>query len=227
MTFSPEAKKRWNFNELTRSDIDFKEGSYAVVAEVVQSLHRRGMLERFHGECLACADIVQQTLAQKGIISRIVETQLSIISADPRHKMMWRFVGFNNPNYGAQGIDTHVVVITESTPRPILLDLSISGYLHGDRPWVIEPIDQGEPEPLVIGRYQIDDLTLTYHPKQDPRLMGLHQQTLLDRMRASNQLSERVKNLRWLMVVAAGLGIVNFLFNSVIIVANSLTHWFQ
>lgn len=227
MTFSPEAKKRWNFNDITRSDIDFREGSYAVVAEVVQSLHRRGMLERFHGECLASADILQQTLAQKGIVSRIVETQLSIISSDPRHKILWRFVGFNNPNYGAQGIDTHVVVITESTPRPILLDLSISGYLQGDRPWVIEPIDQGPEDPLVIGRYQIEDLTLTYHPKQDPRLIGLHQQTLLDRMRSSNLLNERVKNLGRIMVIVATLGIINFLFNSVIIVANSLTQWFQ
>lgn len=217
MTFSPEVKRRWNFNELTRSDIDFREGTYAVIAEVVQSLHRRGMLERFHGECLACADILQQSLAQKGIVSRIVETQLSIISSDPRHKMQWRFVGFNNPNYGAQGLDTHVVVITTTTPRPILIDLSISGYLHGDRPWVIEPIDQAEPEVLTIGRYTIDDLTLTYHPKLDPRLMGLHQQTLLDRLRHDRTQQVRLKWVTRWVVLALLFSAANTFMNMMIL----------
>lgn len=210
-----QSVNKWRFNELTRSELDLNKEPYTMITAVVQELYKRGMLERFHGECLACADIVQQTLAARGMVSRIVETQLSIISENPKRALMWRFVGFNNPNYAAQGIDTHVVVITE-TPTPVLIDLSIAGFLDGDRPWVIEPVNV-EDDPLVLGRYQIEDFCLTYHPKQDPRLMGLHQQTLLDRMRTQLTLTERVKTLGFWIILALVFSGINTLFNIVIL----------
>jgi hypothetical protein len=217
-----QLNRKLRLDRLSRSDLDFSVEPLRTIAEVVQSLHRRGMLERFHGECLACADIVQQTLAQKGITSRIVETQLSIISADPRHQMQWRFVGFNNPNYGAQGIDTHVVVITETAP-PILIDLSISGWLEGDRPWVIEPVDDAHNDPLMLARYDIESTTLTYHPKQNPRLMGLHQQTLLDRQKSHLQVQHRIRSLGFWILAAVLLSGANTIMNITILAHRFLT----
>lgn len=217
-----QLNRKLRLDQLSRSDLDFGVEPLKTIAEVVQSLHRRGMLERFHGECLACADILQQTLAQKGLASRIVETQLSIISANPRHQMQWRFVGFNNPNYGAQGIDTHVVVITE-TPIPILIDLSISGWLEGDRPWVIEPVGNADNDPLVLARYTVESATLTYHPKQDPRLMGLHQQTLLDRMKSHVQVQNRIRSLGFWVLAAVLLSGTNTIINILILAHRFLT----
>lgn len=197
------------FSQLSRYGHDLKNATYLTITRVIQELWNRGLLQRFDGECIAAADILQHSLAQVGIKSRLVEVQLSIVSEDPRSGMVWHFVGFNN-NFVTQGVDTHMVVITE-TEQPWLLDLSIAKTLGGDSPWVIEPlIDSSE---LHIAKYQIERCQLIYHPKQNIKLLGLHQKTLLDRITQDHRMNKWVQRLIIISMIGLGLGVINAIFN--------------
>lgn len=197
------------FSKLSRYNHDPKDPTYQIITRVLQELWNRGLLQRFDGECIAAADILQHALQQSGISSRLVEVQLSIVSEDPRSGMVWHFVGFNN-NFVTQGIDTHMIVITE-TETPWLLDLSIAKTLGGESPWVIEPlIDNSD---LHIAKYQIERCQLIYHPKQNIKLMGLHQKTLLERISSDQHMSKWVQRLIAISIVGLALGLINAVFN--------------
>lgn len=206
------------FLQLSRYNHDLKDPTYQIITRVLQELWNRGLLQRFDGECIAAADILQHSLAQAGINSRLVEVQLSIVSEDTRSGMVWHFVGFNN-NFVTQGVDTHMIVITE-TQQPWLLDLSIAKTLGGDSPWIVEPlVDSSE---LHIAKYQIERCQLIYHPKQNIKLMGLHQKTLLERISADSRMNKWLQKLIIVSTIGLGLGIINAVFN-VSLIALKLT----
>lgn len=207
------------FSQLSRYNHDLKDPTYQIITRVLQELWNRGLLQRFDGECIAAADILQHSLAQAGINSRLVEVQLSIVSEDSRSGMVWHFVGFNN-NFVTQGVDTHMIVITE-TEQPWLLDLSIANTLGGDSPWVIEPlIDSSE---LHIAKYQIERCQLIYHPKQNIKLMGLHQKTLLERISSDQRMNKWLQRLIIISAIGLALGIINAVFNVSLITLRLMT----
>jgi hypothetical protein len=196
-----------NFNEISRYNHDPKSDTYIKIKQILEELVRRGLFQRFDSECIAAADILQHNLAAKGISSRLVECQLSIVNWDKDRGLLWRFVGFSN-NLTTQGVDTHVVVITDEE-KPWLIDLSIANTISGDRPWVIEPLkDEGN---LIISRYKIDELELTYHPKLDPRLIGLHQKTLLDRINGQVRIENQIKKLKFILAFLIVVASLNFI----------------
>jgi hypothetical protein len=193
--------------KLTRSDQVRKDPQWPKIAEAIEDLDRRGILSRLHGECIAAADMLQHELERRGVHSRIVECQLTLINdQQTKTNLRWIFVGWNNTNYGAQGIDTHVVVVTE-TATPLLIDLSISGYLNTADPWIVEPLNGADS--LHLGRYTIGPYTATYTPKRNPRLPGLHQQTLLERLRQQRRTDQKILWLTLLLTVTLIISAIN------------------
>jgi hypothetical protein len=197
------------FSTLSRYNHDPKDHTYQTIIRVMQELWNRGLLQRFDGECIAASDILQHALSQAGISSRLVEVQLSIVSQDPRSGMIWHFVGFNN-NFVTQGVDTHMIVITE-TETPWLLDLSIAKTIGGDSPWIVEPLIENSE--LHIAKYQIERCQLIYHPKQNIKLMGLHQKTLLERISSGHNMTKWIHRLIIISLIGLGLGVINAIFN--------------
>jgi hypothetical protein len=195
-----------NFDQISRHGHNPKSTTYRKIKEILQELVHRGMFQRFDNECIAAADILQHSLASKGISSRLVECQLSIVNCNKEQQILWRFIGFNN-NFNTQGVDTHVIVITDEE-NPWLIDLSIANTIEGERPWVVEPLkDEGN---LILSRYKIENLELTYHPKLDPRLTGLHQKTLLDRINGQHRIESRINRLYTLLIILAFIVALNF-----------------
>lgn len=197
---------KYNFEQASRHGHDPDSKVYQSIRKILLDFYKRGLLERFDGECIAAADILQHSLASEGITSRIVECQLSIVNVDPKKGVIWNFVGFDN-NLASYGIDTHAVVVTE-TENPYLIDLSVARTIEGNRPWIIEPLNTEDT--LILGKFQIDDFNCTYHPKINPRLVGLHQKTLLDRLRNDQKIERNLKLLRFMVFVLIAIAVANF-----------------
>lgn len=197
--------------------------TYTAITAALCSLEQRGMLARFNGECIAASDILQHELHQRGVSSQLIECQLSVVSTDARREMRWSFVGFRS-NFDAAGLDTHVVVIVQSE-TPWIIDLSIAGVFagsaHCDRPWIVEPLQQGDQ--VVLSRYEFADMVLTYHPKHDHRLMGLHGKTLRDRLVETAQTHQGMSRIQRWLAVALLITAINMMINISLIYLN----WIQ
>jgi hypothetical protein len=184
------------------------------------SLEHRGMLARFNGECIAASDILQHELHQRGLECKLVECQLSVVSTDARREVRWSFVGFRS-NFDQTGLDTHVIVVVQSS-TPWIIDLSIGRMFqagpHADRPWIVEPMLQSDP--VVMSRYELDDMVLTYHPKQDHRLMGLHGKTLRDRLVETAQVRQGMSQIQRWLAVALLITAINMVINVSLIYLN-------
>lgn len=208
--------QKLNYNQPSRSVS--KSDFLKIITPILRDLIERGMFQRFDSECIAAADILQHALDSHGITSRIVECQLAIVSTSD--SMRWNFVGWNQNNYAVQGVDTHVVVVTEGL-EPWLLDLSIARSIGGDRPWIIEPLGDTGTD-VIMAKYEVEGLKLTYHPKQSPRILALHQKTLLDRLRSETIMNRKIW---WVGAIALGsllFSMLNTAFNIVIYLQTGL-----
>ena len=198
---------KYNFNEISRYGHDPDCVAYQNIKKILIDFYKRGMLSRFSGECIAAADILQHSLSANGIHSRIIECQLSIVNNDSKNGLVWYFIGFDN-NLATHGIDTHAVVVTETEP-PYMIDLSIGNTIGGERPWVVEKLSSDDN--LILGKYEIDEFTCVYHPKINPRLVGLHQKTLLDRLKTDRKVEKNLKLLRIMVYFLIAIATINFL----------------
>jgi len=197
---------RYDFEEISRHSHEPNSVEYIKIRQILNDLYKRNLLERFDGECIAAADILQHSLANAGISSKIIECQLSIINNSHKNGFVWRFVGFDD-NLSANGIDTHAVIVT-NTEEPWLIDISLPLTIGGSRPWVVEKLNGRDS--LIFSKFQIDDLTLTYHPKLNPRLLGLHQKTLLDRIKSQKKIERTLTFLKGMVVILFIISTANF-----------------
>lgn len=191
-----------NLQEISRHSHNPNDPNYQAIQRTLKELYQNGLMVRFNGECIAAADIIQHTLARHGVKSRIVECQLHILCHDPAMPIQWYFIGYENTNLSPNAIDTHVVVITE-TKVPYLIDASIGNVIGGDRPFIVESPELKNP--LLIGKFNIAGMSITYTPKSRPKLLGLHAKSLLDRIQNERNI---LKTLTYLKLTTAVLLIV-------------------
>lgn len=190
--------------------------------KITQALDRlcqsEDVVNRLQGNCIGAADIVQNLLSFYGIESKIVECQLFAIKENKDIKEFC-FVGFNAVGLNPANVDTHVVVIT-LTEEPIMIDASIGHLLHDNLKILVKKLD---PEiNNIIGKFTIDDLSLTYSHKKNIKLPALHQKSLIDRLNEERVFKEKVSFISKAVIVLGAFSLINFCLNSILIVLKSI-----
>lgn len=174
-----------NKNLTTDSEL-LKDPDYQTCLTAIELLRSSGMVEHAAGNCIAMSELFQHTLKEVGINSRLIECKL-VVSIDTSIGKELRYVGFDGADRSNSHVDTHVVIVTE-TKIPMLIDLSISHMLIGGRVWVMERMISIDLD--VLAKITFKDCTLTYSVKKSPRLLGLHQTTLIDRISQEQQIKK-------------------------------------
>jgi hypothetical protein len=171
------------------------------------------VIARFPGNCVSAADIVQHMLDFYGIKSKLLECQVMLIKSAGEQKD-FRFVGFNNVGLDPNTIDTHVVVVTETVP-PLMIDASLGHYLPEKETIMIRELNGKDADTL--GEYVIDDISLTYRPKKQVKIPGLHQKNIIDRLEEDAKNRESIKKLYWFVSALVAMTVLNMGFNLTLI----------
>lgn len=168
----------------------FKHPLYQTIRSVIADLVAQNLITNGAGFCWAVSDLLHHRLKASGINSRIIETELTIISDDPptftvvgHQNGMNRFGNVDSSNK----ISTHVVLLIEDCDQPLLLDCSISHLLPDPFTWVCAPITTDGYEYAIINRGPIH---LTYRPKTGDKLPVIHERTVLDRIYLDQRLNK-------------------------------------
>jgi hypothetical protein len=188
------------------------------IFEILERIQATGVDKNFAGNCISTAEMLQSVLADQGIETAIVEVQLMILR-NTGSEQEFLFVGYDNQNFAGQ-IDTHVVLITR-TPQPILIDASLAHVLPQEHPWIVEYLPSNNKVDT-LGEFAVANLKLTYLRKKIPRLANLHEKTILQRTLDELSLRRELKTIRIVVFVAIGIGCINFLLNTILIILKSI-----
>jgi len=182
------------------------------IFDVIKTIHKHNLIPKLARNCLAAGDILQASLHNTGIRSKILEVQLTATQFTENGTANYYFSGYDGISFENE-IDTHVVVVTE-TATPLLIDLSIS-HILGDNTIVISPIVDNKN---IICELTINDIKLNYTIKKNVRVPHFYQKNLVDRIKEEVKFRENFKYLKYGLVGIATLSTVNFLLNSFLIV---------
>ena len=189
-------------------EILFKHPNFKNIERTLDNLCRTDAVEGLPMNCISACDILQNMLSFYDIDSKIIECQLMAVKENSEMKEFC-FVGFDEVVHD-EGIDTHVVIITQTEP-PILIDASIGHLLPKEHQIVAKVLVDLDPE--IIGKFSVNDVSLTYHPKKNIRLPGIHQKNLIDRIKNENAIDKKIKLGTKVIVAIAFFTIINFLAN--------------
>jgi len=211
--------------EFTNDPSLLKTPQYHKIKECIESLSRTGDTKSFAGNCLATCDIFQTLLSQLGIPCRIVECQVCITQEiDGNNNYM--FVGYDNYSYPGQ-IDTHTIVVTEGD-SPIVIDLSLGHLLPNNKQYIIEKLGIKQFESInthitnagkdILAEFDFGCCSVTYYEKKNIRLPSIHQKNLIQRIIGEQNIEKTLNGLKWFVIGALTLGIINFSLNITLIV---------
>lgn len=167
------------------------------------------LFKRFAGNCVSVADVIQSVLSYFGVKAKCFECQVLAVK-DIGPQKAFSFVGLNDIGVTPNNVDTHVVVVTETT-IPILIDGSLGHLLPEDDQIVVRQLKSLDPE--IIGLFTFPTIQLLYKQKKNIRLPSLHQKNLLDRLNDETQTKQRLTTLQKFTIVIAGFSLVNFILN--------------
>jgi hypothetical protein len=202
----------YNLNKNLTTDKELlADTEYQACLTAIEMLRISGMMQHVAGNCIATSELFQHTLREVGISSRMVECKLIISIVNSGTGKELRYLGFNGIDTTAGYVDTHVVLITE-TKIPMLIDLSIAHLLTGERLWVMERVVSNDPD--IISKITFKDSTLTYSVKKSPRLLGLHQTTLLERISQEQQTKKNISFMKKIIIAIGIFTLVNFTLNT-------------
>lgn len=187
---------------------------YEKIVAMLERLSSSDVVKRLHGNCISAADIIQNMLSFYGVESTIMECQAFVVKENKEIKDFC-FVGFNNIGINPNSVDTHVIVITKTDP-PVLIDGSLGYLLPPNEEIFIREVNSLDPD--LIGQYQMDDITVTYHPKKNIKLPSLHQKNLMERLGEDKKIAEKLKFLQIIVIVAASMSLINFSLNITLLI---------
>lgn len=191
--------------------------AYNKVLQVVDKMLLLPISSRGHGQSLSMCEMLSSLLAQSGINSTLVETQVAVhdVSGD-----RVAFIGYSTRTDTLQSdTDTHVVLVTETTP-PILVDMGIANKLPGNARAVVEPVttEKGDQVRVVINH---PTCSITYDQREGFNLPILHQRSVLGRIQTDNKIFSQIDTLKRLNYI----GIVLSLFAFINVIVKLLTGW--
>lgn len=204
---------------LTANKDALESQDYQTVMSVIEHVEKKGVLEHAEGNCIAMSELVQHLLMESGINSKLVECRLMVTQVEDGRVVNFGYVGWDGgKNKDPAYVDTHVVVVTE-TANPILIDLSVGRTLPRGRQWVIEPVNSLDPDK--IAEYNYGNHKVSYTVKKNPRLLGLHQTSLLERMGTEQRLIRSTNWLKSAVIALTVMALFNFILNIGILIFNS------
>jgi hypothetical protein len=193
-----------------------KTDEYKRIKSVIDNLVKNGMVDRFRGNCIGTSDLIHNYLTDVGIDSKLVEVKLSMLF-EHQNQQGFYFLGYDSILSNNNEIDTHVVVLTE-TSVPMIIDMSISHLLPKDKPFVFERVNMNDVS--VLSTYDYGTVKLTYRTKENIRLPSLHQKTVLQRIVEDRKNKESMKFLKFMVVFSVTVTSINFIINMSLIGLN-------
>jgi len=206
----------YNVSKNLTLDVELsKTKDYKICLDAIEYLRLSGMVEHAAGNCIAMSDLIQHTLREFNISSRMVECKLVMAAKDQGKITEFKYMGFNGTSLNSKFVDTHVVIVTE-TDIPMIIDLSISHMLTNGRTWIVERLVSDEPE--ILTKIDLPECTITYSHKKTIRLLGLHQTTLVERVEQELQTRKKLTTIQKIMIVLGIITVINFALNTSILV---------
>jgi hypothetical protein len=198
---------------LTRDPKLRSSDQYQRIESVIDQMFNTGVLQHAAGNCIALSELLQHLLTENRVASRLVECKVMITESRDGFLTDFKYVGWDGGRYNRlpDAVDTHMVVVTEGD-TPILIDLSIPHVLTLPRVLICEPVNSLDPD--IIAEYQWGDRKIRYDIKKNPRLLGLHQTSLLDRMREHTQMQRSVRTLKIVIAVVTAATMLNLVLNT-------------
>jgi len=180
------------------------------INKVVRDLSENQILQRLPGNCILAADLVQNMLYSEGVNSRPVEVQVIFSKVNEQGDKFTHLLGYDNKFHTPYQHDTHVVVVTETDP-PYLIDTSIGNILGNLEAVVIKEIEESKND--LLCETVIEGCSVIYRVKKNIKLPFFHQRDVVDKLKQTVKIQRTLSFLKWFVIVAAGIGIINFIMN--------------
>lgn len=196
--------------------------TYDTIIEVVNTLRANGLAKRGTGRCLSMSEVVAVFLKQKGIGCKLTECSLIVSQKGDNTQHVSAMVGFSDESMksGERGsIDTHVVVVTTTTPS-YLIDMSIGNRLPGSYDSVVIKLSNDSVNKQMLAEVDTDDVYCLYDYKQTMVLNDLHQRSIVDRIETDNVIFKQLhilKLLNWAGIALSLFAIINTFLNWLIL----------
>lgn len=175
---------------------------YNEIIALLNIIETTGTLYRSNGHCIGISDLLSKLLKERGIDSKLVECNLSVIHRDGSQKGGAAFVGHKS----GEGLDhatdvpTHVVCVTK-TEVPFLIDLSIS-HISPKIKYVFFPLDERRVS------HEKNILTIdyghslwTYNYRKENTLVDLHEKSIIDRINTDIKIENRLRTVNKFLYV--------------------------
>lgn len=177
-----------------------------IIKQVLSEFVENNGLTLGQGYCISTTDMISSSLRHRGIKSKMIEVTLTYSVTTTDGKLITDFVGFEDiPQPGK--IDTHVVLITETTP-PYLIDGSIQHMMPPNVHAVVEEIVVNS-DVLLHTKFENYGIQVTYKLKAQQKVPVLYQKSIIDRIQTDAKIFNNLKLLKILIVIALVLGSVN------------------
>jgi hypothetical protein len=200
-----------SYDFLTNNKDNKKDKTYIIISEVLTRMLKAGLFELGAGYCISMSDMVRTALKQRGIDSKIVECTLAMTYHDSTPPEI-SFVGFDNIRNPGE-IDTHVIVITDTTPS-YLIDASIPHRLPRGTLAVIEPIEKTNNFKLLDCKFDSVNISMTYEQKKIQNVPYKHQESIIERIQTDHKIFKNLLFLKILIVLALFISCLNFIRGS-------------
>lgn len=202
-----------NFNFLTADQTCKNDETYKIISELLSDMVKGGVISLGTGYCLSMADMIRTALKHRGIDSKLVDCQASL-TYDGKLAKGNLFIGY--PNVITPGeIDTHVVVVTSTSPSYII-DASISNRLPQNTFAIVEPVKFNSDNQLTLvnARYEEYGLKVTYQQKKIQSASYQHQKSIVERIEMDQKINSDIQTLKTLNYI--GICLSTFAFINVI-----------
>ena len=195
-----------NYEFLTADKACRSDPNYQIICEMLSQMVRNGALFLGAGYCMSMSDMVRTALKHRGIDSKLIDCQATFTELKAGGKAIGNgFVGFPHVTNPGE-IDTHVVVITSTTPS-YLIDASLSKKLPDERYAIVEPVKFNSDNQLTLISCSFDDVGLkaTYQQKKVQVASYQHQMSIVERMETDRKMQSDIEYLKTLNYIGITL----------------------
>jgi hypothetical protein len=199
------------YNFLSTEDVNKKDETYVIITEVLTRMIKSGVFTLCAGYCISMSDMLRTALKQRGIDSRLIEVTLTMTY----HNTVppdFTFLGFSNMNQPGE-IDTHVVLVTDTTPS-YMIDASIPHRLPEGTYAVVQPIKVARNFELLDQRFNSVNISVIYEQKKTQHVPLHHQESIVERIQTDRKIFKNLGFLKILIIIALTIGGLNLIRGS-------------
>lgn len=194
------------------SDPSCKEDpNYKTIIQLLDEMVNTGSIFLGAGYCISMSDMVRTALKHRGIDSKLIDCQATFTNIRNGYARGNGFIGY--PNVVNPGeIDTHVVVVTSTTPA-YLIDASLSKKLPNGKIAIVEPVKFNSDNQLTLISCSFEDVGIkaTYQQKKMQIAGFHHQQSIVERIEMDKKIQADIQLLKTLNYIGISLGAFAFL----------------